>query len=688
MNTHNKRAVPIRKNEELAVSWKYKELAHILNVTTSCGADENQRHAVEELNDETKKDLLTNYIPFVPAQVKSISLEQYKAWVDDTSKSCAEYNLSAHSYKYKKRKMDTITELITFIISLPYEKQQLFNFSDIQPKQIVMFMNYFYIPLHGKEDKNISINSNTRIIDRYIISDSSIRTTIGAISSFLSARYGRVDHWSIQNSRGNPCKSRLIIDFKNSITKVNDARGVKVTHATPITADLLIKLIDGLDQYNNTLKGNYLGENRNPTLSEILEILLIERDICLYIYMFISLQRCGDATKLTHDNIVFGSSKLTDVIDYALFTIYPHQMKKQSWENKSAIRFEIKKNHNWHLKDGQYEAGMPNTYCLIHRYTQFKQLCVKFGYDKNKMISIFPVSKNKRLDFSKNQDYQSAAKKFTANLKKVQPIIGPDIQLYKLTLHSFRRGGIQNRHLNGENKEDVMKQAGHASKEMNRLYRDNRVIRGKNPYANLPSVQEERKRKKKKQEEMKDIDDNNQEECDHNDQNDQNDQNDTDTGSDEYNEAMEGEACEICNRCDNEEEMLICDCCDRGFHYRCIGLSSIPRLSSIPEEEEEEQQWYCEDCYAEPKSEIKEGYEIHVGRLIKYRTKSRGKWQHACVEFYNHKTRKHTLVLGEFKSEAEAKKRLDDRNVRRVKNFDMKRSFEQNLLKFTDKDQF
>ena len=223
---------------------------------------------------------------------------------------------------------------------------------------------------------------------------------------------------------------------------------------------------------------------------------------------------------------------------------------------------------------------------------------------------------------------------------------------------------------------------------MNRLYRDNRVIRGKNPYANLPSVQEERKRKKKKQEEMKDIDDNNQEECDHNDQNDQNDQNDTDTGSDEYNEAMEGEACEICNRCDNEEEMLICDCCDRGFHYRCIGLSSIPRLSSIPEEEEEEQQWYCEDCYAEPKSEIKEGYEIHVGRLIKYRTKSRGKWQHACVEFYNHKTRKHTLVLGEFKSEAEAKKRLDDRNVRRVKNFDMKRSFEQNLLKFTDKDQF
>lgn len=685
MNIHNKRAnaVPIRESEEpVAVSWKYKELAHILHVTSRCGADENQRHADEKLNDETRIDLLENYIPFVPAQVKSISLEEYKAWVNNTSKSCASYNLKAHSYKYRKRKVHTIVELLTFIRSLPYEKQKEFNFSNIQPHHIVMFMERFYIPRHSREDKNISINSNTPIIQRYIISNSSIRTTIGAISSFLTGKYGRDDHWSIQNIRGNPCKSRLIQDFRNSIVKINDDRGVKVTHATPITADILIKIIDGLDQYNNTLKGNYLGENRNPTLSELLEILLIERDICLYIYMFISLQRGGDATKLTHDNIVFGSSTLTKVIDYAKFTIYPHQIKKQTWENKPPIIFEIKKNHNWHLKDGQYKNGMPNNYCLIHRYTQFLQLCVKFGYNRNEMVSIFPVSKNKRLDFSKNQDYQSAAKKFTANLNKIQSIVGFNINVYKLTLHSFRRGGIQNRHLNGENKEGVMKQAGHASKGMNRRYRDNRVIRGKNPYA-------------KQDEEMKDSDDEQNNEQNNDADDEQNDEqnndaddeqnihtnNDTDTivdGSDEYNEAMEGEACEICNSCDNEGEMLICDCCDRGFHYRCIGLSSIPEVD----------QWYCEDCYAEPKSEIKEGYEIHVGRLIKYRTKSKGKWQHACVEFYNHKTRKHTLVLGEFKSEEEAKKRLDEKNLRRVKNFDMKRSFDQKLLKFTDLDQF
>ena len=84
----------------------------------------------------------------------------------------------------------------------------------------------------AKEDINVDINDKeTTIIDKYIISNSSMRTAIGAISSFLSANYGREDHWSIRNVHGNPCKSRRVKDLYSSVVKVNDKRGVKIVHA-------------------------------------------------------------------------------------------------------------------------------------------------------------------------------------------------------------------------------------------------------------------------------------------------------------------------------------------------------------------------------------------------------------------------------------------------------------------------
>ena len=45
-------------------------------------------------------------------------------------------------------------------------------------------------------------------------------------------------------------------------------------------------------------------------------------------------------------------------------------------------------------------------------------------------------------------------------------------------------------------------------------------------------------------------------------------------------------ACTICKSADNDDEMLVCDGCNEGYHFRCVGLEGIP----------ETEEWYCKDC--------------------------------------------------------------------------------------------
>ncbi|KAJ2212498.1 hypothetical protein IW140_005506 [Coemansia sp. RSA 1813] len=51
--------------------------------------------------------------------------------------------------------------------------------------------------------------------------------------------------------------------------------------------------------------------------------------------------------------------------------------------------------------------------------------------------------------------------------------------------------------------------------------------------------------------------------------------------------AMIPDQCEVCKSGEDDESMLICDGCDRGFHMYCLN----PPLSSIPRND-----WYCDAC--------------------------------------------------------------------------------------------
>lgn len=44
--------------------------------------------------------------------------------------------------------------------------------------------------------------------------------------------------------------------------------------------------------------------------------------------------------------------------------------------------------------------------------------------------------------------------------------------------------------------------------------------------------------------------------------------------------------CSVCDRFDEEDTMLLCDRCNKGFHTSCLGMNGIPDVF----------EWYCDEC--------------------------------------------------------------------------------------------
>ncbi|KAI0979377.1 hypothetical protein GJ496_005777 [Pomphorhynchus laevis] len=57
----------------------------------------------------------------------------------------------------------------------------------------------------------------------------------------------------------------------------------------------------------------------------------------------------------------------------------------------------------------------------------------------------------------------------------------------------------------------------------------------------------------------------------------------------EYNwQCMNCKACSKCNQLSDEDMIMFCDRCDRGYHVYCVGLIEIPKGS-----------WICDPCTQE-----------------------------------------------------------------------------------------
>lgn len=391
--------------------------------------------------------------------VKQISFEEYNIMKEENIKICTQFINGAHSTKYQRFKNKIYEELILWIKSLPAAVHAEMNLNIIQPDAIVMFLTNYYIKNHGKKTKEglnksgASSSSATSILENYYISASLLKTVIGAISSILSSMYGRTGLWSHDNPTGNPCRATLVILFKKTYGKILSKNEIVSVPSTPITKSMLIEIINALDKW---IEDN-LQDVTKKDVKKIIKLLLLQRDIALYIYLFISSQRGGEGCKVLTANFAFHRNPMEETIDHVNITIPASAVK-----NHKKINIKIRKHDVFKQGD---------KFCFIHRHQLFKNLCKKFGYKEEDMSVLFPSCKrNKTLDFSTTMNHPTCLKKFKDNLI----LVGLDKKYNFLTLHSFRRGSVQNYQADGESPEDTMKRASFGPAMFNR-YTDTTV---------------------------------------------------------------------------------------------------------------------------------------------------------------------------------------------------------------------
>jgi hypothetical protein len=390
-------------------------------------------------------DFETNIFPGI-VSLKQISMEEWNIMEAETTAICSNFATIAFSTKYQALKKGVYKEFASWLLALPDDVKPRMNPAVIQPDGIITFITCYYIRTHGKktqkgstvagESSGASSSSALTTLENYYISASLLRTVIGAISSTLSTMFGRTEIWSIANPAGNPCRAPTVISFKKGCVKLLSKIKTEVVPATPITKSMLLEIIDALDKYIDD-------KLQNVTMKlDILKLLLLHRDIVYYIYLFISSQRGGEGCKLMTANVCFNRNPDDDTIEFANVTIPAADVKNDKKNNIRINRHDV------------FQKG--DKYCFIHRYPMFKALCIKHGYMETDMKVIFPsCTKTKTLNYVVHMKYASCISKFKDNLK----LVGLLDKYSYLTLHSFRRGSIQNYKKNGESQKDTQKRA-------------------------------------------------------------------------------------------------------------------------------------------------------------------------------------------------------------------------------------
>lgn len=452
----DKSLIPLKLPTETAITCEYN------NSNTFC-------------RDLVRYNFIEKVLPVLKSSTDVIpkkSIDEYNEIYKQNISDCSHVISTAHSIKYEIYKNKIYSELTMWIQSLPKEVQQSFNLNIIQPNQIIMFMNQYYIPSHGKiTDKSEG---------KKVLSYSAIKTVIGCISSVLSLQYFRVNKWSIQNMRGNPCKSEMIRIYKKySKTYLQEiSKGPIVS--SPISMREVFTIVRDLDNY---MERNLTDSIIKRSIPKIVKKLLIHRDISYYLYLFITCQRGGEGCLIKVDNCIFNKNRITEVVESIEVTIPSYETKNRK-QNKILICRNAVFGDATFIED--YEK---DKYCFINRYLKFLNLCEMYKkYLKHfqQRTVIFPnCNRNKQIDFQVVMTRSSALCKFRANLKSCKL----DRQLNYLTLHSFRRGSCQNYKDIGENKR-ATKQRANFSESMYKHYTNKNLKTRKDVYKHKHRIDE------------------------------------------------------------------------------------------------------------------------------------------------------------------------------------------------------
>jgi hypothetical protein len=112
--------------------------------------------------------------------------------------------------------------------------------------------------------------------------------------------------------------------------------------------------------------------------------------------------------------------------------------------------------------------------------------------------------------------------------------------------------------------------------------------------------------------------------------------------------------CKVCVKCEiekDEENLLFCDRCDRGYHTHCVGLDKIPRGV-----------WTCEIC-----KPFEDDYQRSISDY-----KNRAKTNRDSLKPKEAETPKKKLTKKEKKAEEEAEKELSEKEKAKMAKKELK----------------
>ena len=157
--------------------------------------------------------------------------------------------------------------------------------ADATPAELLAFCAMKVVPEHG----------------RTVIRDGShvpAFSTLKGVLSFLRYAFltiGREGEWIHARSRGNPCESFEVRQYRTGYERFLWAQGIEAVAAVPLTEAKLHALVCKADE---SVVARTVQYGARATPSQRMHILILERDVVVYIYLWESWQRGSEGGRL------------------------------------------------------------------------------------------------------------------------------------------------------------------------------------------------------------------------------------------------------------------------------------------------------------------------------------------------------------------------------------------------------
>ena len=283
------------------------------------------------------------------------------------------------------------------------------------PEDVVSFMELAYVPHHGR----------TQMTSGEVVpSFSSVKNILGGLRKSFDF-LGRSGPWTERTREGNPCQSLLVEDWRKGYHSELLDDGVEPVAATPMRAEEVHQLLEGLD---GELAG--LTETGLPSCPFLrMEAYLLGRDALYFSYLWMSSQRGLEAGRL----------KIADIREEGgRISVRARRTKSRRLEPPSLVPLEP-------LPPDQ------NRFCFLARLPRFLQLCRDLGSPVEGFLF--------RTLGSDRKTVGSLPLTSSAGLGRLKSALGRMGMEPSLTLHSTRRGRMLYDQEQGENPEVTMSRA-------------------------------------------------------------------------------------------------------------------------------------------------------------------------------------------------------------------------------------